>query len=128
MHKPLASLEEKKTTHTQTNKKRFHYLLSEIISLRRQGHPYSRPLGLIKRTEASADVAALSNVSLSVQRSGRRRGEAGWKNFFFIMTGPFHFDHLFSHGEKPHCLYPGIAPHAFVLVGHSILHLIHADR
>lgn len=43
------------------------------------------------------------------------------------MTGPFHFDHLFSHGEKPHCWYPGIALHAFVLVGHSILRLIHAD-
>lgn len=43
------------------------------------------------------------------------------------MTGLFHFDHLFSHGEKPHCWYPGIALPAFVLVGHSILHLIHAD-
>lgn len=28
---------------------------------------------------------------------------------------------------SPHCWYPGIALHVFVLEGHSILHLIHAD-
>ena len=54
-------------------------------------------------------------------------GGVGWKNFFAIKTGLFHSDHLFSHGEKPHCWYPGIALHVFVLEGHSILHLIHAD-
>lgn len=51
----------------------------------------------------------------------------GWKNSFSIKTGLFHSDHLFSHGEKPHCWYPGIALHVFVLEGYSILHLIHAD-
>lgn len=77
-------------------------------------------------------------MSLSGQGSERRVGGGGgkgsgervgvsWKNFFCIKAGLFHSDHLFSHGEKPHCWYPGIALHVFVLEGHSILHLIHAD-
>lgn len=63
---------------------------------------------------------------------GARNGKwgtcgGGLEEFLFHKGWPFHSDHLFSHGEKPHCWYPGIALHVFVLEGHSILHLIHAD-
>lgn len=75
----------------------------------------------------------VSAVEWKKSRGWGRRGKwdtgvgAAWKNFSSIKTGLFHSGHLFSHGEKPHCWSPGIAMHVFVLEGHSILHLIHAD-